>query len=139
MIIPLFLSAIFLILALIHFNWIFGGTFGLNASLPTNLEGKRVLNPKPLDAVIVGLGLSFFSLFYILQSGLIPYTLPHWVMSVGAWLIPSIFLVRAIGEFKYVGFFKKVKQTPFGKLDTKLFSPLCLLIACLGYGIQFLN
>ncbi|AUS05183.1 DUF3995 domain-containing protein [Pseudotamlana carrageenivorans] len=136
MIIPLFLSAIFLILALIHFNWIFGGTFGLNASLPTNLEGKRVLNPKPLETVIVGLDLSFFSLFYILQSGLITFTLPHWVISVGGWLIPSIFLLRAIGEFKYVGFFKRIKHTAFGKMDTKLFSPLCLVIAIMGFLVQ---
>lgn len=133
MIIPFILSTTFLILAIIHFNWIFGGTFGLEASLPTNLEGKRILNPKPIGAAIVGLGLSFFCLFYLIKSGLVNNPFPNSIFSLAEWIIPIIFLLRAVGEFKYVGFFKKVKQTTFGKYDTKLFSPLCLIIAIMGF------
>ncbi|WP_222439555.1 DUF3995 domain-containing protein [Spirosoma utsteinense] len=32
---------------------------------------------------------------------------------------------------RYVGFFKKIKHTPFGKNDTRYYSPLCLLIGVL--------
>ena len=53
-------------------------------------------------------------------------------MRFGGWVIPIIFLLRAIGEFKYVGIFKRVKKTKFGRFDTKLFSPLCLIISILG-------
>jgi hypothetical protein len=38
-------------------------------------------------------------------------------------------LARAIGEFKYVGFFKRVRGSRFATLDTFVYSPLCLLLA----------
>jgi hypothetical protein len=43
-----------------------------------------------------------------------------------------------MGEFNYVGFFKKVKDTEFAKWDTKLFSPLCLLISSFGFAIELM-
>ncbi|WP_317130658.1 DUF3995 domain-containing protein [Psychroserpens sp. NJDZ02] len=54
-------------------------------------------------------------------------------------MIPLIFLLIAIGEFKYIGFFKSIKKTDFGKLDTKLLSPLCLIIAIFGIVIQLVK
>jgi hypothetical protein len=53
------------------------------------------------------------------------------VQLYGLWIIASIFILRAIGEFKYVGFFKKISQTKFGQNDTKYYSPLCLIIGIL--------
>ena len=40
-----------------------------------------------------------------------------------------VFLVRSVGDFRYVGFFKHVVGTPFARLDTLLYSPLCLALA----------
>jgi hypothetical protein len=39
-----------------------------------------------------------------------------------------IFLFRAAGEFKLVGFSKSVRGTAFATWDTWLFSPLCVLL-----------
>jgi hypothetical protein len=39
------------------------------------------------------------------------------------------FLLRAVGEFRLVGLFKRIRGTAFARWDTWLFSPLCLLIA----------
>ena len=52
-------------------------------------------------------------------------------MDYGLWIIASVFILRAIGEFNYVGFLKKIKHTKFGQNDTKLYSPLCLTIGIL--------
>ncbi|UNY99950.1 DUF3995 domain-containing protein [Zhouia spongiae] len=139
MILPLFLSIIFIALGLVHYNWVIGGNFGLAVALPTDENGKRVLNPKKADSAIVGTGLIAFGVFYLIGAGVLKASLPDWIFNYGGWIIPSIFLLRAVGEFKYVGFFKKIKQTPFGKMDTKLFSPLCLFIAVAGFAIQLLN
>ena len=38
-------------------------------------------------------------------------------------------LARAIGDFGYVGFFKRKGGDPFARLDTRVYSPLCLLLA----------
>jgi hypothetical protein len=137
MILSVILSGIFLLLALIHFNWVIGGTFGFAASLPTNENGERVLNPKKIDSAIVAIGLTTFAFFYAFKSGILQYNLPEWILKYGGWIIPILFLLRAIGDFKYVGVFKKIRKTTFGKIDTKLFTPLCLTIAVFGLIIQF--
>jgi len=125
------LFSIFTILAIIHFNWAMGGKWGYDGALPTNEKGERILNPRKIDSAIVGVGLLGFGLFYLWKSGLIQLGLPAWVAYAG-WIIPAIFILRAVGEFRYVGFFKKIKTTDFGKMDTKLYSPLCLLIGVMG-------
>lgn len=136
MILSLILSLIFIILGGIHFNWVFGGKFGFAEALPTKENGERILNPRKIDSAIVGIGLSAFGLFYLFKSGIIDYSLHEWLLKYAGWIIAVIFILRAIGDFKYVGFFKKIKSTVFGKWDTKLFSPLCLIIAILAIIIQ---
>ncbi|WP_223033720.1 DUF3995 domain-containing protein [Hanstruepera marina] len=136
MILSVLLSVILIGLGFIHFNWVIGGKFGFSESLPTKLNGEKVLNPKKADSAIVGIGLTAFGFFYLIKSGLINFNLPVRIMTYGSWIIPAIFLLRAIGEFKYVGFFKQIKETEFSKWDTKLFSPLCLTIAICGIIIQ---
>ncbi len=124
--------SIFTALALLHLHWGFGGEWGFEKSLPTNEEGKRMLNPKKKDSLIVGVGLLFFATFYLLKAKGIVLDLPAWVMAVAGWLIPVIFLLRAMGDFNYIGFFKRVKHTDFGIRDTRFYSPLCLFIGVIG-------
>jgi hypothetical protein len=138
MILSILLSLILIGLGMIHFNWVMGGNFGFSESLPTKENGERVLDPKKIYIAIVGIGLTAFGLFYLFKSGLIEYNLPEWLMKFASWIIPIIFFLRAIGEFQYVGFFKTVKKTEFGKLDSKIFSPLCLIIGILGVIIQLI-
>jgi hypothetical protein len=139
MILSILLSIVLIGLGLIHFNWVIGGEFGFSESLPTKENGERVLNPKKIHSTIVGIGLTAFGIFYMLKSGFIEYNLPEWNMKYVGWAIPILFFLRAIGEFKYIGFFKSVKSTDFGKLDYKLFSPLCLIIGMFGTIIQFMK
>ena len=39
--------------------------------------------------------------------------------------------LRAIGDFRYVGFFNRVRDTGFARLDTLAYSPLCAGLAVL--------
>jgi hypothetical protein len=43
-------------------------------------------------------------------------------------VLGAVFVLRAIGERKLVGFFKRVRGTAFARWDTWLFSPLCLAL-----------
>lgn len=138
MVFSLLLSFIFFLLSGIHFYWTLGGQFGFTASLPTNEKGESVLHPKKADCIVVGLGLFAFGFFYVLKLALLPIHLPTWVFQYGGWIIPSIFTLRAIGDFKYLGFFKQIRTTQFGKLDTYFFAPLCLIIGVFGFIIQLL-
>ena len=60
----------------------------------------------------------------------------NWIFEYGRIIIPGLFVLRSIGDFKYAGLFKKIKNTEFAKMDTKFFTPLCLLITALGIIIK---
>ena len=127
------LTILFFGLAAIHFYWGYGGQWGFANSLPTNEQGVRLLNPKTIDSIIIGSGLLLFGIFYLLLGGIIKIKVAIWFKSIVAWLIPLIFMLRAVGDFKYVGFFKKIKATEFAHLDTLFYSPLCLVIGLIGF------
>jgi len=133
------LALIFACLAIIHFNWALGGKWGINQTLPTNEEGKKVLNPKTIDSVIVGIVLSVFFIYYLIIAQAIHLSLPFWMLQYGSWIIPSIFTLRAIGDFKYLGFFRRIKSTEFAHWDKVLFSPLCASISIKGFIIASLQ
>jgi len=132
------LFLIFIILGLIHFNWVIGSEWGLNQALPTTEKGERLFTPGKIDSAIVGLGLTTFGVFYLLQTGFVNFEIPLWIEKYVKWIIPTIFFLRAFGDFKYLGFFKTIKDTEFGKADTKFFSPLCLILSILGLVIALL-
>ena len=117
--------ALLLIMSLFHIYWALGGKVGLDKALPTK-DGVQLLNPSKALTFLVGVVLfGFASVAYLLyfwvdNSELVVYL---------GWIIAVLFFVRAIGEFHTVGFFKKIKDTPFAEYDTKYFSPLCLFLS----------
>ena len=133
------LFTIFLILSLIHFYWALGGTRGTVAAVPTNHDNKKVISPGPLECFAVALILLAFATFSLIKIKVVLFHLPGWLFNYGFWIIAALFFLRAIGDFKYVGVFKKVNTTKFGKMDTKYYSPLCLLIAVLGIILELLH
>jgi hypothetical protein len=133
------LFLIFLLLSSIHFHWGLGGRWGSEAVIPVKDNTEKVMMPGPLPTFIVAFGLLGFGLFILIKSRLINLNLPLWLEKYGLWVIAGIFILRAIGEFKYVGFFKKIKHTKFGQNDTKYYSPLCLLIGTLTIFIELNN
>lgn len=133
--IPLFLTTVFFVLGILHLSWALGNSWGFASSLPTKETGERVLNPKRIDSAIVGLALLAFGLFYGIKTDYLTFQLPNWISSFANWFIPSLFLFRAIGDFNYIGLFRKVKKTTFEKLDRTFFTPLCILISTLGFSL----
>jgi len=135
----LILFLIFTALSGFHLYWVFGGIWGLKKSIPTKENMPSSMSIPKLATLIVGLVLVLFGLIYLIESGLTKFQAPNWVTNYGCWFIPSIFIFRAIGEFNYVGFFKKIKNTEFAKADSSFFSPLCLIIGIIGILIQLIN
>ncbi|MFS1516692.1 DUF3995 domain-containing protein [Bacillus sp. SM2101] len=121
------------LVSLLHFYWLFGGTWGFQASLPEKTEGGTLFTPRWFETLIVAVGLICVGVILLGQNELIPF----WELNSGVkWasiILTFIFLIRAIGDFKYLGFFKRVKNTTFSKYDTILYSPLCLYL-----GISFM-
>jgi len=116
---------IFIIIGLFHIYWALGAELFLDRVLP-NKEGKRVFNPGSFACLIVALLLFGFAfVVYILYFA--PFHSK--LFTLLGWGISFVFLLRAIGEFHLLGFFKKVKKSIFAQYDTWLFSPLCLFLS----------
>jgi Protein of unknown function (DUF3995) len=131
-------GVILIVLSGIHFYWAGGGMAGIESTLPTDLDGKRVLNPTKIDSALVAVFLLIFALLFFRKAGVLDFYLPHLIGRLGTGVITFIFLLRAMGDFRYVGFSKKIRSTRFAELDTKYFSPLCLLLGSNGILLEIL-
>ena len=118
------ISLSFLAAALMHVYWAFGGKAGIEKVIPT-INNKPAFKPGFFLTLIVALFLLLISISAIALRWPIPLFGP-WVKSF-AYFLSAIFIIRAIGDFGLVGFFKKEKKSEFGQFDTKYFSPLCLI------------
>ena len=126
-------STTLFVLAGIHFNWAIGGTWGFDVAIPTKENGERLMNPGKIDSATVGFGLASFGLYYLILIGWIEWEIPFWALNYAKWVIAGIFTLRSIGDFRYLGFFKKLKTTEFAKKDTKIYAPLCLGLGVIGF------
>lgn len=125
-------SVIFISLSVLHFYWAVGGRSWYNDVLPTNSTGSQQLNPSTTATLIISFGLLLFALITITNHRMLIRYNQKTFFRYGTLAIGIIFLIRAIGDFKFIGFFKIVKHTRFGINDTQIFSPLCLFISCLS-------
>ena len=125
------LFQVFMFLSWIHFYWALGGTWASRVVFPTKDDTIPAKFPGKLPTILVAVVLMFLAAFYLITSGVIKVNLPTCISTYGLLSIVIIFLLRAIGDFNYVGVFKKIKDTKFGKNDTKIYSPLSLAICIL--------
>ena len=125
-------TVIFLLLSALHFYWAMGGTLWYEEVLPTNSKGTSRLNPSTAASLIIAIGLLLLAFITAGNQGVFDTCTKRKYFQYGALAIAIIFSLRAIGDFKFIGFFKTVKTTKFGINDTLIFSPLCLIIALLS-------
>jgi hypothetical protein len=100
------LCVVFVVLALWHFYMALSSGSG-HGAVPVE-GGTPLFVPSTRATLAVGVVLLLVGLSYALAAGL---------------------AARAVGEFRYVGFFKRVRGSRFARLDTNVYSPLCLLLA----------
>ncbi|WP_299101552.1 DUF3995 domain-containing protein [uncultured Winogradskyella sp.] len=138
-ILSLILILIFSFLSLVHFYWLFGGKWALKSVIPTHENETNSPSIPKFATLLVALILALFALVYVIKAGFLQLNIPNAFLIYACWIIPSLFIIRAIGDFNYVGLFKKVKHTNFAKADSKLFIPLCLILGVFGLIIQVVS
>jgi len=122
------ISLVFAALAVWHFRmaWSITRGGGLAAAVP-RVEGKPLFVPSMRATVAVGLALPVCAALVAATAGVLHVGISQRLLS---WTCLALgLLARAIGEFRYVGFFKRVRGSRFARLDPLLYSPLCLLLA----------
>jgi hypothetical protein len=123
-------SVILALIGVVHVYWATGGQLGFDVALPVE-NGKPIFHPTRFATFIVAIGLfSMASIIIVKNSAILPTQIEK-AATIGLWLMVLVFLARAIGDFRYAGFFKRVRAGRFAWNDTFLYSPLCLLLAIL--------
>jgi hypothetical protein len=120
--------AAFLVLALWHFRMAFARATANSGAVPS-VDGKALFVPSRAATVTVAVLLVAFAALVAETGGLLPLLLPRRALVWLSYGLALGLLGRAIGEFRYVGFFKRVRGSRFAKLDTLVYSPVCLLLA----------
>ena len=123
---------IFVILALWHFYWAFGGSVGKSAAVP-EIDGAPAFTPSAVATIFVGIVLLLFALLLVAASGLVAVPLPTPILVWLCYGLAAVLLARAIGEFRLVGFFKRVRGSVFARLDSWFYSPLCIVLSGIAY------
>jgi hypothetical protein len=119
------LAVVLAVLAALHVGWAFGGRAPGAAVIP-EVNGKPAFVPSRAATLLVALGLAAAATLALVEGGIVPLPLPPLLARGAALLLGLVFVARAVGEFRLVGFFKRVRGTAFATWDTWAFSPLSL-------------
>jgi hypothetical protein len=117
------------LLSIIHIYWTFGGTWGSNAVIPKKKNGiDPIFTPRRFETLAVASLLLISAFFPLIQGGYLNFINPNLYTKWISIIIGVVFVIRSIGDFKYVGFFKKIKGSTFAVNDTLMYSPLCIVL-----------
>ncbi|MHA4739831.1 DUF3995 domain-containing protein [Dyadobacter sp. MSC1_007] len=120
-------SIIFLSLSLLHVYWASGGQWAGGQVLPQmETRGDKVFIPGKGMTLSVAAGLLSFS---ILNAVNLYNQRSQPLFRYGLLALGLIFIVRVLGDFKYVGIAKCVRNTEFAQNDDRIFIPLCAYLA----------
>jgi hypothetical protein len=123
----IFVALLLLAIGLLHGYWAFGGRWASRVVIP-EIGGRLAFQPPVAATVAVAFALFTAAALVSGQLGLWGNHFPSWVFRVATWVMGAVFLIRAIGDFRLVGLFKKVCDTRFASWDTRLFTPRCLFM-----------
>jgi hypothetical protein len=118
----------FVVLALWHFYMAMTPGRPISAAVPS-ANGKALFLPSVGATIAVGIVLFLFAALVAATGVLVPSVVPHIALVDMSYVLALGLLARAVGEFKYVGFFKRIRGGRFARMDTLLYSPVCLLLA----------
>jgi hypothetical protein len=113
--------------AVLHAYWGIRGEFGRSAAVP-EVDGRPLFLPSRAACFAVAALLAVAVWVLLIGGELLPDLGQRWLGVVGPVAVGLVLLARAVGDFRYVGFFKRVHDSRFAVLDSRFFSPLCLVL-----------
>jgi len=119
-----------------HLYWAAGGRRGAKLVIPTDPrhDDRPLFHPSALGTLVVAAFLAtVVGLALLVRSGQ-ALVISADAARIALAICGTVFVLRAVGDFRWVGFFKSVRGTPFARWDDWLFSPFILVVglACLA-------
>ena len=115
--------------AALHVFWGLGGRTPMLATLP-EVGGRAAFHSSRAATLAVALALMMACLVLALRVlGVRIRPVPDQVAVAISWLLAAVFALRAVGDFRLLGFFKQVVGSRFAAMDTWIYSPVCVLLA----------
>ena len=127
---------VFAILALVHTYWAFGGQAGSLAAVP-EVHERPAFVPSAAATFAVAIGLVACAVLVAASAGFIIAAVPATSVTWLAFALAFAMLARAVGDFRLVGFFKRVRGTRFARLDSAVYAPLCLSLALAVFYVAY--
>ncbi len=128
------LTAAVVAIAVLHVYWAAGGRWAIDGAVPVLDEAPGFV-PGRLATIAVAVALAVFALAVLAAAEVI--ALP-WSPNVAKTLVAlggAAFVLRAIGEGRYVGFFKRRVGTLFARRDTVIYTPLCVFLGFASFAV----
>lgn len=135
----LFNTSALMALCAIHFYWFFGGKAGIKYAFPKSSEHKRKSKrPSRIKLFLTFTLLLAMLILSLSLTDLLPANLGGQVLTpeVKIWgnrITGVLFLMRALGDFRYYGFTKTYTDSLFATLDYFIYSPISVLIAIFAF------
>jgi hypothetical protein len=123
----LFVATVVGALCLLHLYWGLGGRWGHTAALPER-DHAPALEPGAVATLLVAALLAMAALVVLGRVGIGPLAGIGRLTRITAWAVAVAFLLRAVGDFRLVGLFRRVRDTRFAKLDRLLYTPTSLAL-----------
>jgi hypothetical protein len=114
-------------LSMTHIYWALGGRRGQSAVVPT-MGDRPLISPSTGATLTVA---ALLALSAIIVVGAAAGWTPTAVFRVGCVGIAVVLLARSIGDRRYFGLLKRVRDTKFARRDTQVYTPLCLALAAM--------
>src|SRR3546814_20759315 len=116
-------ALIFFLRAATHIYWVMGGGSGMDATIPTDGNGRKLFRPGRGITLVVPLGLLAFSICNLAFAVWLHIGIEPIYIRYGILLIAITFILRAIGDLQYMGLSKRHKQSPLARWDPWLYKP----------------
>ena len=111
------------VLGLVHVYWAFGGRAGADVAIPSKDHGEPLFRPGPWLTMAVALALFAYAavVAVAITSG------STWARGLVVAAV-AVLTLRAVGDGRYVGFTKQIRNTTFARLDDRLYTPIVVFL-----------
>src|ERR1051325_2280880 len=106
-------------LALLHVFWAAAGRWAMASVIPSE-SGRPTFTPSPAVMLAVAAALAAAAALTLGATGALRAIAPPWFVRIGLGTLAGVFLLRAVGDFRLLGFTKRVRGTAFARMDTLL-------------------